>query len=155
MVNCCKKSSCKKLQKGFMSCTSEITQELRERGIRLTSQRLAILTVLRHSGKHLTPREVYEQARENVPGLMETTVYRTLEFLVENQLALAAHVGSGKLVYQAAGNDHHHVICRACGAEVELPHQQLEELYRRIEQSTGYRLTTSHLTFFGLCPECR
>ena len=146
---------CKKLQKGTMSCTPQITQELRSRGLRLTSQRLAILEVLHHSGKHLTPREVYEAARKSVPGLMETTVYRTLEFLVENHLALAAHVGSGKLVYQAAGNDHHHVICRQCGSEVELPHQQLQQLYGQIEQSTGYRLTTSHLTFFGLCPGCR
>ena len=138
-----------------MSCTHQITLELRARGLRLTSQRLAILTVLRHSGKHLTPREVYEEARQSAPGLMETTVYRTLEFLVENQLALAAHVGSGKLVYQAAGNDHHHVICRMCGAEVELPHDRLQHLYAQIEQSTGYRLTTSHLTFFGLCADCQ
>jgi len=138
-----------------MSCTPQITQELHARGLRLTSQRLAILTVLRHSGKHLTPREVYEQARQSVPGLMETTVYRTLEFLVENQLALAAHVGSGKLVYQAAGNDHHHVICRVCGSEVELPHNRLERLYAQIEETTGYRLTTSHLTFFGLCAHCQ
>ena len=138
-----------------MSCTPQITQELRSRGLRLTSQRLAILAVLRHSGKHLTPREVYEQARESVPGLMETTVYRTLEFLVENQLALAAHVGSGKLVYQAAGNDHHHVICRVCGAEVEVPHDRLQLLYAQIEDTTGYRLTTSHLTFFGLCADCQ
>jgi Fe2+ or Zn2+ uptake regulation protein len=138
-----------------MSCTPQITEELRLRGLRLTSQRLAILAVLRHSGKHLTPREVYEQARESVPGLMETTVYRTLEFLVENRLALAGHVGSGKLVYQASGNDHHHVICRVCQAEIELPHRELEQLYSQIEQSTGYRLTTSHLTFFGLCPDCQ
>ena len=138
-----------------MSCAPQIAQELRARGLRLTSQRLAILSVLRHSGKHLTPREVYEQARESVPGLMETTVYRTLEFLVENQFALAAHVGSGKLVYQAAGSDHHHVICRVCGSEVELPHNQLKELYAQIEQSTGYHLTTSHLVFSGLCAGCQ
>lgn len=138
-----------------MSCTLQITQELRSRGLRLTPQRLAILTVLRHSGKHLTPKEVYEQARQSVPGLMETTVYRTLEFLVQNRLAFAAHVGSGKLIYQAAGNDHHHVICRTCGSEIELPHRELETLYTQIENSTGYRLTTSHLTFWGLCPDCQ
>lgn len=138
-----------------MSCTHQITQELRLRGLRLTSQRLAILAALRHSNKHLTPREVYEKARESVPGLMETTVYRTLDFLVKNRLAFAAQVASGKLVYEAASHDHHHMICRNCHKEVEIPHQQLEALYSEIERSTGYRLTAGHLTFFGLCPDCQ
>ena len=138
-----------------MSCTPQITEELRSRGLRLTSQRLAILAVLRHSGKHLTPREIYEQARLSVPGLMETTVYRTLDFLVEKGFVLAGQVGGGKLVYEAAGKDHHHIICRVCGSEIEVPHLQLEELYRRLEQSTGFQLTTGHMTFFGLCPDCQ
>jgi Fe2+ or Zn2+ uptake regulation protein len=138
-----------------MSCAPQITQELRLRGLRLTSQRLAILETLRHSGKHLTPREVYEKARESVPGLMETTVYRTLEFLVKNRLAFAAQIASGKLAYEAASHDHHHILCRNCHTEMEIPHRQLEELYGEIEKSTGYRLTTGHLTFFGLCPDCQ
>jgi Fe2+ or Zn2+ uptake regulation protein len=138
-----------------MSCTSQITKELRLRGLRLTTQRLAIIATLRHSGKHLTPREVYEKARESVPGLMETTVYRTLDFLVKNKMAFAAQIASGKLVYEAASHDHHHVICRNCHKEMEIPHQQLEALYGAIEGTTGYRLTTGHLTFFGLCPSCQ
>jgi Fe2+ or Zn2+ uptake regulation protein len=138
-----------------MSCAPQITQDLRSRGLRLTSQRLAILETLRHADAHLTPREVYEQARESVPGLMETTVYRTLEFLVRNRLAFAMQIASGKLVYEAASHDHHHIVCRNCYREMEIAHQQLEELYREIEKSTGYRLTTGHITFFGLCPDCQ
>ena len=138
-----------------MSCTEQISTQIRSRGFRLTPQRLIILQVLQHSGGHLTPTEVYELAVKSMPGLTETTVYRTLDFLSENGFALAAHIGSGKLVYQVAGHDHHHVICRGCGVEVEVPHEQLQALYGQIEQSTGYRLTTSHLTFFGLCPDCQ
>ena len=138
-----------------MTCAPQITQDLRLRGLRLTSQRLAILSALRHAGRHLTPREVYEQAREHAPGLMETTVYRTLDFLVKNKLAFAAQIPGGKLVYEAASHDHHHAVCRKCHQEIEIPHQQLESLYREIEETTGYRLTTGHLTFFGLCPTCQ
>jgi Fe2+ or Zn2+ uptake regulation protein len=138
-----------------MSCTEQISTQIRARGFRLTPQRLAILQVLHHAGGHLTPAEVYALAGQSMPGLTETTVYRTLEFLSENGFALAAHIGSGKLVYQVAGHDHHHVICRACGHEVEVGHDQLQQLYGQIEQATGFRLTTSHLTFFGLCPGCQ
>lgn len=138
-----------------MTCTPQISKELRARGLRLTSQRLAILTALRHAQGHLTPREVYDRARETAPGLMETTVYRTLEFLVRHKLAFATQIASGKLVYEAASHDHHHIVCRQCQQEIEISHQQLEALYREIEESTGYRLTTGHLTFFGLCPACQ
>jgi len=138
-----------------MSCTEQISTQIRSRGFRLTPQRLIILQVLQHSSGHLTPVEVYDRAGHDMPGLTETTVYRTLEFLSKNGFALVAHVGSGKLVYEVAGHDHHHVICRGCASEMEVPHEQLEALYKNIEQSTGYRLTTSHLTFFGVCPACQ
>jgi len=138
-----------------MSCTEQISNQIRSRGFRLTPQRMIILQVLQHSGEHLTPAEVYEIARQNMPSLTETTVYRTLEFLSENGFAMAAHIGSGKLVYQVGGHDHHHIICQKCGCELEVSHAQLADLYSALEQSTGFRLTTSHLTFFGLCPHCR
>ena len=72
-----------------MSCTSEYASQLRARGFRMTSQRLAILHVLRHAGTHLSPGEIYQQAKHDYPGLTEPTVYRTLEFLSE--MAWYAH----------------------------------------------------------------
>ena len=138
-----------------MNCSEQISTQIRSRGFRLTPQRLIILQVLQHSGGHLTPAEVYELARENMPSLTETTVYRTLEFLTENGFALSGHTNTSKLVYQVASHEHHHLVCRACGDEVEVPHEQLQALYQQIEQSTGYRLTSSHLTFSGLCPACQ
>ncbi len=69
-----------------MSCATEYAPQLRERGYRMTPQRMAILHVLHHSGEHLSPAEVYKQARMELPGLTEPTVYRTLEFLADNAL---------------------------------------------------------------------
>jgi Fe2+ or Zn2+ uptake regulation protein len=138
-----------------MSCAEEYTPKLRARGYRMTSQRLAILHVLHHSGGHLSPAEVYEQAHLQVPGLTETTVYRTLDFLAENGLARPAHMGSGHLVYEIARHEHHHLKCRTCGAEMEVEHALLKSMYQKLEAESGYKLTDSHLTFFGLCPNCQ
>ena len=69
-----------------MSCASEYTPQLRARGFRMTSQRLAILHVLHHEGRHLSQAEIYKQARRQLAGLTEPTVYRTLEFLAQNGL---------------------------------------------------------------------
>ena len=138
-----------------MSCASEYASQLRARGFRMTSQRLAILHVLRHAGTHLSPREVYLQAKQDLPTLTEPTVYRTLEFLAKNGLVRAAHTGNGHLRYEMAGNDHHHLVCRSCGDEIEVDHALLEHLYRELESTSGYVRIDSHMTFFGLCPACQ
>ncbi len=138
-----------------MSCVNEFAPQLRSRGFRATPQRMVILHVLRHAGGHLTPTQVFEQARLEMPGLTEPTIYRTLEFLAASGFVLAAHMGSGKMVYELAETRHHHLICRHCGASTEIAHDPLETLYHQLESTTGYRLDSSHVTLFGLCPACQ
>src|SRR5262245_9152651 len=116
-----------------MSCAADYAPELRARGFRITSQRLAILHVLHHEGTHLSPAQIYRQAKQELPGLTEPTVYRTLEFLAENGLIRLSHSHNGHHTYQIATNDHHHVICRLCGGEIEVKHTLLENLYRKLE----------------------
>lgn len=138
-----------------MSNNSEHTvQHLREQGYRLTPQRLVILQVLEETGGHFSPAEIYERAASRMPGLTEATVYRTLDFLSRNGLALVAHVGEGRLVYESAAHNHHHLICRACGHTIEIEHELLQALYAQFAERTGYQIDCSHVTFFGLCPVC-
>jgi Fe2+ or Zn2+ uptake regulation protein len=109
----------------------------------MTPQRLAILHVLCHAGTHLPPTEIYKQARQELPTLTEPTVYRTLEFLAENGLVHPSHSNNGRLTYQIAGD------------EIEVQHQVLETLYQKLESTSGYVRIDSHVTFFGVCPECQ
>lgn len=138
-----------------MSCASEYAPQLRARGFRMTTQRLAILHVLRHEGTHLAPTEIYRQAKKDHPSLTEPTVYRTLDFLAENGLVRPSASHNGHLTYQIAGAAHHHVICRICGGETEVDHRFLEALYQKLESTTGYLRIDSHMTFFGICPNCQ
>jgi len=138
-----------------MSCGSAYAPQLHSRGYRVTSQRLAILHVLRHSRTHLSPTEVYELARRELPGLTEPTVYRTLEFLSDNRLIQSAQTRGGHLVYQITASQHHHVICRICGRTLEVEHKLLEKMYQGLEAATGYIINDDHATFFGLCPKCQ
>ena len=140
-----------------MTCSDQYTPELRARGFRMTPQRMAILHILHHKGTHLSPTEVFALAKESLPGLTETTVYRTLEFLAANGLARPAHMGGGHLVCEIArqDQDHHHLICRKCGGEVQIDHAPLEQVYSELEAQSGFRSIDSHVTFFGLCPSCQ
>jgi Fe2+ or Zn2+ uptake regulation protein len=138
-----------------MTCSTNYAPKLRAQGLRMTPQRMAILHVLHHAGGHLSPTQVYEQARKEFPSLTEPTVYRTLEDLAEKKFLLAAHMGNGKIVYELAENQHHHLICHKCGRTVQVDHAPLQQLYQQLESSTGYKLDSSHVTFFGLCPDCQ
>jgi Fe2+ or Zn2+ uptake regulation protein len=138
-----------------MSCASDYAPQLRARGYRVTSQRMAILHALRHSGRHLSPRDVYTQAKKEYPSLTEPTVYRTLEFLAENGLVILAQAGRGHLAYEIAGEDHHHLVCRVCGSEITVEHHLVENLYRTLEAASQYSHIGSHLTFSGICPDCQ
>lgn len=138
-----------------MSCTDQYTSELRSRGFRMTPQRMAILHVLHHEGTHLSPAEVFAHSKEALPGLTEATVYRTLDFLCENGLVHSASLWGGHLVYEIAQQDHHHLICRKCGGEIQIDHAPLEKIYEELESSSGFRSIDSHVTFFGLCPSCQ
>ncbi len=135
-----------------MSCIERHSQALRQRGYRITPQRLAILEALHHEG-HLSPAQVYERVRQT--GLTEATVYRTLEFLRANSIVFAAQREGGHLTYELAGASHHHLICRICGAQVDLEAAALQKLIASLEEQSGYRLDASHLTLFGLCPNCQ
>jgi Fur family ferric uptake transcriptional regulator len=135
-----------------MSCLATHSQTLRQRGFRMTSQRLAILQAL-HDGGHLSPAQIYERVHQT--GMTEATVYRTLEFLAGNDILLVADRGNGHLAYELSGETHHHIKCRKCGAQTEVDPALFAPAIRRMENETGYRLSAGHLTFFGLCPECQ
>ena len=60
-----------------------------------------------------------------------------------------------RLVYEITKPDHHHLICRKCGGEVQIDHTALEQVYSELEEQSGFRFIDSHVTFFGLCPECQ
>jgi Fe2+ or Zn2+ uptake regulation protein len=137
-----------------MSCIEQLSETLRASGYRITPQRLAVLQAL-HVGGHMSPSQIYERTRQSIPGMTEATVYRTLEFLAENDVALYAKGENSHLAYELALTDHHHMVCRACDHTETLEHGLVQEFYNQIEAITGFRPTTGHLTLTGLCAGCK
>jgi Fe2+ or Zn2+ uptake regulation protein len=138
-----------------MTCNELNLSRLREKGYRLTPQRMIILQILHGPEEHLTPTKIFQQAKKLLPGITEATIYRSLNFLTEQGLVLAAHVGSGQLVYEIAEHYHNHLICRVCRNTCEIEHSLLEDLYQEFKEKTGFFIDSTHMTFFGLCPECQ
>lgn len=130
---------------------------LRAHGRRLTRQRTLIWDVLVAEGdRHLSAEEIVERTQAKLPSLNPSTVYRTLEILVEEGLVLRTDLGADRAFYEPAhSHPHHHIVCERCGAVAHLHGDVLGDLARRVNDSSGYELGGAEVTFFGLCAACR
>jgi Fur family ferric uptake transcriptional regulator len=129
---------------------------LRRGGHRLTPQRQFVLRVLEQAGHHLSAEEICAQVQQVYPGMSLSTVYRTLELLVNLGLVLEARLLGDRHVYELAdeAGEHTHLICRVCGA-VDHPNAlDLHRLRSRLATETGYTSITVNVVATGVCRVC-
>lgn len=139
-----------------MSCNQESAAILRRAELKLTPQRLMVLTALRHSDGHMTASDIYAQVKAAYPYVDISTVYRTLNALKGMRLVTETDMGSGDLSYEwAPERPHHHLICTACHHVVELDHTYLERLGAEVERDLGFSAELHHFAIFGRCGACR
>ncbi|MBI5293435.1 MAG: transcriptional repressor [Chloroflexi bacterium] len=135
--------------------TLDYATVMRERGCRVTPQRQLILDAVCDGGGHTTPDEVYARVQARAPAVNRTTVYRTLDFLCEMRLVVAAQIG-GHMFYEIAGaTPHHHLVCRKCDKVDEIGHDAVKSFFARIERDRQFLIDMDHLALFGLCQDCR
>jgi Fur family transcriptional regulator, ferric uptake regulator len=128
---------------------------LREQGMRMTPQRIAIVTEIMTTPGYLIPMQVIKQIQERVPGVSPSTVYRTLERLEQVGVLVHVHLESGIGYHRLADAQHVHLTCAGCGAERELPASALERLQRLIVDDHDFWPDFSHHAISGLCAACR
>ncbi len=129
---------------------------MRKRGFRVTPQRQLILDAICEAGGHTTPEEIYTRVQAKSSAINRATVYRTLDFLCEMRLVVAAHIGGGSMVYELAGEEpHHHLVCRSCGHAASIGHDIVQQWFDQVEHATAFAVDMDHLVLFGLCGACR
>ncbi len=138
-----------------MACTSESTRLLRNNDLRVTRQRLAVLSVLRHSEQHISASAVYERARLEAPEINASTVYRTLTQLRDIGLVSQTDLGSGERTYSwRTERPHHHLICASCGGIGDLKHDFLSSFVERLRHEYGFEADPDHWAVYGRCESC-
>lgn len=139
-----------------MSCDDESAAILRRAELKLTPQRLMVLTALRHAPGHMTAAEIFTQVKAAYPYVDISTVYRTLNALKQMRLVTETDLGSGDLSYEwASDRPHHHLICTGCQDIIELDHSYLERLGADLDRDLGFAADLHHFAIFGLCAPCR
>ena len=149
-----------------MSISQEKFKEmLKEKGLKVTNQRLLVLQVLaEHGDEHMTAEDIFELVREDYPEIGLATIYRTVQLLLDMQLVDRIMLDDGCVRYEIGDfldeqeghrHHHHHLICTECGSVSAFRDDLLEDLEAYIEKKTGFQVTDHELKFYGVCRKCR
>ncbi|MGB9235343.1 MAG: transcriptional repressor [Terriglobales bacterium] len=136
-----------------------LQMQLAGRGIRMTTQRRAILTVIETAAKHLDASQILRKAKRLDHSVDRSTVYRTLELLkrqgMVDELDLMHLKGEGHYYERKLGRDHIHMACLRCGKITEFVSETFESLKSQLERDCRFHIVVSRLEVGGYCAGCR
>jgi Fur family ferric uptake transcriptional regulator len=133
-----------------------ITQRLREKGYRLTPQRLMILAAIESSDEHISAEEIYNQVAARYPDVNISTVYRTLELLKKLGMVYEIDLGEGRIRFHAEeSGHHHHLVCQECGTVIDIDEATLSSLKDILMRDYHFQAELRHVGVFGICEKCR
>ena len=126
------------------------------RGGRRTASRRAIIEAMTESAAtHPTAEEIARRVQLRAPDVNISTVYRTLESLMESGIIDHIHFGHGPAVYHVvADGEHHHIYCESCGAAEDVPADLFDAGFRELQRKYGFVADRRHFAIVGRCADC-
>jgi Fur family peroxide stress response transcriptional regulator len=133
----------------------QLIRKLRDRGYRLTPQRMALVSLIAASEGHPSAAQLYGRIKKRFPTTSPATVYKLLALLKELGEVFEIDFRNDSRYDGNRPEPHPHLICTSCRKIVDGTMDLEPGWIRKMESKSGYRITRHQLTFFGLCPECR
>lgn len=131
------------------------TAILRRAGLRVTGPRVAVLSELAED-KHLTADQIAESVRARVGTISTQAVYDVLRALTTAGLVRRIEPAGSPTRYETrVGDNHHHVVCRSCGAITDVDCVVGEPPCLSPADASGFVIDEAEITFWGLCPICQ
>ncbi|BCV21717.1 ferric uptake regulation protein [Moorella sp. Hama-1] len=129
---------------------------LKEKDLKVTPQRKAILSVLAGTRAVMNVQELFQEVIKILPGTNFSTVYRNLDTLLARGLLCRISRETGGDLYELRREEghHHHVICKGCGASIPVKFCPLEAMAAELA-GKGFLPTEHHFEVYGLCEHCR
>lgn len=123
--------------------------------LRPTRQRRAVAATLEQFSDFRSAQEVHEALRAAGDNVGLSTVYRALTAMADAGEIDMLRSEVGEAVYRrCSGSHHHHLVCRTCGATVEVEGPAVERWTRTVAEEHGYRDVSHTLEIFGTCANC-
>jgi Fur family ferric uptake transcriptional regulator len=127
---------------------------LRHRGLRVTPQRLAVLRAVGDE-PHVTADVVAQTVRGEIGSISVQAVYDALAALTgKGLLRRIQPAGSPARYENRVGDNHHHLICRACDRMVDVDCAVGEPPCLTAAEDFGYEIDEAEVIYWGRCPEC-
>jgi Fur family transcriptional regulator, stress-responsive regulator len=129
---------------------------LRRHGLKATAPRLAVLDAVEALGGHPDVETIARQARARLGGISTQAVYDNLRALTEAGLVRRIEPAGSPARYETRVDDnHHHVVCRRCGAAQDIDCVVGAAPCLEPASTGGFRVDQAEVTFWGLCPDCQ
>lgn len=133
---------------------SDPARILRDHDIHVTAQRLAVLRAVSRR-PHSTADVVTEDVRAEIGAISRQAVYDALGMLAEKGIIRRIQpAGSSALYEDRVGDNHHHLICRACGKTVDVDCAVGDTPCLTAADASGFQIDEAEVIYWGLCPQC-
>jgi len=133
----------------------ETAQILREKGLKVTPQRIAVYNMLRGTMEHPDAETIYKTLEPTNPTMSLATVYKTLDFFKQLGLVQELNVGEGRSRYDAVVEWHPHTVCTCCGKVGDLHLESLKNVCQKLAPELDFEVEMEQLILYGKCSECR
>ena len=135
--------------------TDEVDQLLRLHDVQVTAQRLAIMRAV-SARPHATADELTDDVRAVIGSISRQAVYDTLGVLVDKNLVRRIQpAGSAARFEDRVGDNHHHLICRACGSTFDIDCAVGAVPCLTADDDHGFEIDEAEVIYWGRCPSCR
>jgi Fur family ferric uptake transcriptional regulator len=135
--------------------TSAAEDRLRAAGLRVTQPRLAVMSIVAEH-PHADTHALIGFVRERLAGVSHQAVYDVLQALTTAGLVRRIQpLGSVARYESRVGDNHHHVVCRACGAVADVDCAAGERPCLTPSSAHGYAVDEAEVIYWGLCPNCQ
>jgi len=131
-----------------------VDQLLREHGVQVTAQRLAIMRAV-SSRPHATADELIDDVRALIGSVSRQAVYDTLAVLVDKNLVRRIQPARSPARYEdRVGDNHHHLICRGCGTTFDIGCAVGAAPCLTADDDHGFEIDEAEVIYWGRCPSC-
>ena len=132
-----------------------IEQHLREAGVQVTAQRLAIAEAVA-ARPHATTEELTDDVRGRIGSISRQAVYDTLGVFVEKNLIRRIQPGGSVARYEdRVGDNHHHLVCRGCNLMFDIDCAVGDTPCLTADDDHGFEIDEAEVVYWGRCPTCR
>ena len=113
-----------------------------------------ILDILMTNPVHPNAYEIYQMVKDGHPEVGMATIYRNLDFLVNEGKIIKFNTEAQFDRYDATVRDHYHMLCNQCGKVYDVPGEVVECMDEKVSENTGFKITGHNLSFKGVCSKC-